>query len=163
MLAHTGTCTPLTVGTQAVPTVPTGTSHRTGCSNAKLSKVTPEEHRHAAAPGPETTTEEQGPPPPHPLPQPPDQYRGHPEPANSPPGVSDPTDHPDGSRFVLSVWVVGQLWRAGGDRALQDGLLQVVEHGRVFFGEEGHGHTTLSSTTSTTDTMDIVCGRRRRI
>lgn len=68
----------------------------------------------------------------------------------------------DGSRFVLSVWVVGQLWRAGGDRALQDGLLQIVEHGRVLFGEEGHGHTTLTSTTSTTDTMDVVCRRRRR-
>lgn len=73
MLAHTGTCTPLTVGTQAVPTVPTGTSHRTGCSNAKLSKVTTRgTTASAAAPGPETTTEEQGPhhppPPPHPLP-----------------------------------------------------------------------------------------------
>lgn len=34
----------------------------------------------------------------------------------------------DGSRFVLSIWVVGQLWRTGGDRALQDGLLQIIEH-----------------------------------
>lgn len=68
----------------------------------------------------------------------------------------------DGSRFVLSVRVVGQLWRAGGDRALEDGLLQVVEHRRVLFGEEGHGHTTLTSTTRTTDTMDVVCRRRKR-
>lgn len=59
MLAHTGTCTPLTVGTQAVPTVPTGTSHRTGCSNAKLSRVTTRgTTASAAAPGPETPTEE---------------------------------------------------------------------------------------------------------
>ncbi len=68
----------------------------------------------------------------------------------------------DGSRFVLGVRVVGQLWRAGGDRALQDGLLQVVEHRRVLFGEESHGHATLASTTRTTDTMDVVCRRRRK-
>lgn len=70
MLAHTGTCTPLTVGTQAVPTVPTGTSHRTGCSNAKLSKVTTRgTTANAAARGPETPTEEQRPlsPPLHPA------------------------------------------------------------------------------------------------
>lgn len=63
----------------------------------------------------------------------------------------------DGSRFVLSVRVVGQLRRARGDRALQDGLLQVVEHRRVLLCQERHGHTALTSTTSTTDTMDVVC------
>lgn len=67
----------------------------------------------------------------------------------------------DGSRFVLSVRVVGQLRRAGGDRALEDGLLQVIEHHRVLFGEESHGHTTLTSTTRTTDTMDVVCRGER--
>lgn len=34
----------------------------------------------------------------------------------------------DGAGLVLSIWVVGQFWGAGGDRALQDGLLQVVKH-----------------------------------
>lgn len=34
----------------------------------------------------------------------------------------------DSPRFVLSVRVVGQFWGAGGDWALQDGLLQVVKH-----------------------------------
>ncbi len=69
----------------------------------------------------------------------------------------------DGSRFVLSVRMVGQLWRAGGHRALQDGLLQVVEHRRVLFSEESHGHATLTGTTRTTNTMDVVCsGRKRR-
>lgn len=62
----------------------------------------------------------------------------------------------DGARFVLSVRVVGQFRGAGGDRALQDGLLQVVKHSRVLFGEEGHGHTALTRATSTTDTMDVV-------
>lgn len=62
----------------------------------------------------------------------------------------------DGARFVLSVRVVGQFRGAGGDWALQDGLLQVVKHSRVLFGEEGHGHTALTRTTSTTDTMDVV-------
>lgn len=57
---------------------------------------------------------------------------------------------------MLGVRMVGQFWGAGGDRALQDGLLQVVEHGRVLFGEEGHGHAALTRTTSTTDTMDVV-------
>lgn len=68
----------------------------------------------------------------------------------------------DGSRFVLSVWVVGQLWRAGGDRALEDGLFQVVKHCTVLFSEESHGHTTLTSATRTTNTMDVVCRRWRR-
>lgn len=62
----------------------------------------------------------------------------------------------DGSGFVLSIRVVGQFWGAGGDRALQDGLLQVIKHRRVLFSEEGHGHATLTRTTSTTDTMDVV-------
>lgn len=62
----------------------------------------------------------------------------------------------DGAGFVLSVRVVGQFWGAGGDRALQDGLLQVVKHSGVLFGEEGHGHAALTRTTSTTDTMDVV-------
>lgn len=57
---------------------------------------------------------------------------------------------------MLSVRMVGELGGAGGDRALQDGLLQIVEHCRVLLGEEGHGHTALTSTTSTTDTMDVV-------
>lgn len=68
----------------------------------------------------------------------------------------------DGSRFVLSVWVVGQLWRTGGDWALQDGLLQIIEHCRVLFSEEGHCHTALTRTTRTTDTMDVVWGGNRR-
>lgn len=63
---------------------------------------------------------------------------------------------------MLSVRVVGQLWRAGGDWALEDGLLQVVEHHRVLFGEESQGHAALTGTTSTTDTMDVVCRRRKR-
>lgn len=57
---------------------------------------------------------------------------------------------------MLSVRMVGELGGAGGDRALQDGLLQIVEHCRVLLGEEGHGHTALTSTTSTTNTMDVV-------
>lgn len=61
MLAHTGTCTLLTVGTQAASTAPTGTSHRTGCSNAKLSKATTRgTTASAAARGPETPTEREG-------------------------------------------------------------------------------------------------------
>lgn len=68
----------------------------------------------------------------------------------------------DGSRFVLSIWVVGQLWWAGGDRALQDGLLQVVEHRRVLLCQESHGHTTLTGTTRTTNTMDVVCRKKDR-
>lgn len=67
----------------------------------------------------------------------------------------------DGSRFVLSFRVVGQLWRAGGDRAFQDGLLQVVENCRVLFGKESQGHTTLTGTTRTTYTMDVICRRRK--
>lgn len=62
---------------------------------------------------------------------------------------------------MLSVRVVGQLRGAGGDGALEDGLLQVVEHRRVLFGEESHSHTALTSTTRTTDTMDVVCRRGR--
>lgn len=73
-------------------------------------------------------------------------------------GLLAPLLGQDGSRFVLSVRVVGQLRRAGGHRALQDGLLQVVEHRRVLLRQERHGHTALTSTTSTTDTMDVVCG-----
>lgn len=34
----------------------------------------------------------------------------------------------DGTRLVLGVGVVGQLGGAGGHGALQEGLLQVVEH-----------------------------------
>lgn len=68
----------------------------------------------------------------------------------------------DGSRFVLSIWVVCQLRGAGGDGALEDGLLQVVKHRRVLFSEESHGHTTLTSTARTTDTMDVVCKWRKR-
>lgn len=67
----------------------------------------------------------------------------------------------DGSRFMLSIWMVSQLWRAGGDGTLEDGLLQVVKHRRVLFSEESHGYTTLTSTTRTTNTMDVVCKRRK--
>lgn len=42
----------------------------------------------------------------------------------------------DGSRFVLGIWVVGQLWRAGGHWALKDGLLEVVEDSRILLGDE---------------------------
>lgn len=72
-------------------------------------------------------------------------------------GLLAPLLGQDGSGFVLSVRVVGELRGAGGHRALQDGLLQVVEHGRVLFGQEGHGHAALSGTTRTTDTMDVIC------
>lgn len=75
-------------------------------------------------------------------------------------GLLTPLLGQDRSRFVLGVWVVSELRRAGGHRALQDGLLQVVEHRRVLLGQERHGHTTLTSTTSTTDTMDVVFGGR---
>lgn len=63
--ARTGTCTCLTTATRAAPTAPTGTSHRTGCCNTKLSKVTTRGTADtAAAPGPETPTELKPPPPP---------------------------------------------------------------------------------------------------
>lgn len=68
----------------------------------------------------------------------------------------------DGSRFVLSFWVVSQLWRAGGDWTLEDRLLQVIEHRCVLFSEEGQGCTTLTSTTCATNTMDVVCKREKR-
>lgn len=71
-------------------------------------------------------------------------------------GLLAPLLGQDGSGFVLSIRVVGQFWGAGGDRALQDGLLQVIKHRRVLLSEEGHGHATLTRTTSTTDTMDVV-------
>lgn len=75
-VAHTGTCTLLTAGTRAALTVPTGMSHRTGCSNVKLSKVTTRgTTASAAAPGPETPTEAES----SPHPWPPDQHPGHPK------------------------------------------------------------------------------------
>lgn len=77
-------------------------------------------------------------------------------------GLLAPLLGQNGPRLVLGVGVVGQLWWAGGDRALQDGLLQVVEHGRILLGEEGHRHAALTSTTRTTDTMDVVCRWRKR-
>ena len=56
--ARTGTCTHLTTATQAAPTAPMGTSHRTGCCNTKLSKATSRGPAgSAAAPGPVTPTE----------------------------------------------------------------------------------------------------------
>lgn len=62
--AHTGTCTHLTLATLATPTAPTGTNHRTGCCDTKLSKVTTRGTAgSAAAPGPETPTELRPPPP----------------------------------------------------------------------------------------------------
>lgn len=62
--AHTGTCTHLTLATLATPTAPTGTNHRTGCCDTKLSKVTTRGTAgSAAAPGPETPTELRAPPP----------------------------------------------------------------------------------------------------
>lgn len=71
-------------------------------------------------------------------------------------GLLSPLLGQDGAGLVLSVWVVGQFWRAGGDWTLKYGLLQVVEHCTIFFGEEGHGHTALTRTTRTTDTMDVI-------
>lgn len=62
----------------------------------------------------------------------------------------------DGTRFVLGVGMVCQLGRAGGHGAFQDGLFEVIEHGRVLFGQEGHGYTTLTSTTRSANTMDII-------
>ena len=76
-------------------------------------------------------------------------------------GLLTPLFGQNGSRFVLGIWVVGKLLRAGGDGALEDSLLQVVKHGRVLFSEESHGYTTLTSTTRTTDTMNVVCWKRK--
>lgn len=56
--------------------------------------------------------------------------------------------------------MVGQLRRAVGDGTLQDGLLQVIEDSRVLFGEESHGHAALTSTTGTTNTMDVIYKRQ---
>lgn len=71
-------------------------------------------------------------------------------------GLLSPLLGEDSARLVLGFWVIGQLGRAGGHGAFQDGLFQVVEHSRVFFGQEGHRHTTLSCTTRSANTMDIV-------
>lgn len=64
----------------------------------------------------------------------------------------------DGAWLVLGIWVVGQLWGAGGHWALQDGLLQLIEHSRVLFGEEGDGHTTLASSSRATNAVDVIWG-----
>lgn len=67
--APTGTCTHLTTATRAAPTAPTGTSHRTGCCNTKLNKVTTRGTAvSVAAPGPETPTELKPPPAPPNMP-----------------------------------------------------------------------------------------------
>lgn len=42
----------------------------------------------------------------------------------------------DGPWLVLGIWVVGQLWWAGGYWALKDGLLEVIEDRRVLLGDE---------------------------
>lgn len=57
---------------------------------------------------------------------------------------------------MLGIRVVGELRWACRHRTLQYGLLQVIEHRRVFFGQEGHGYPALSSTTRSANTMDIV-------
>lgn len=62
----------------------------------------------------------------------------------------------DGAWLVLGIRVVGQLWGAGGHRALQDGLLQLIEHGRVLLGEEGDGHTTLACSSCAANAVDII-------
>lgn len=62
MLVHTGTGTPLTVGTRAEATAPMATSHRTGFSSAMPNQATTRETTaSAAAPGPETPTDEHPP------------------------------------------------------------------------------------------------------
>lgn len=71
-------------------------------------------------------------------------------------GLLSPLLGEDGTRFVLSVGMVCQLRWAGGHGAFKDGLFEVVEHGRILFGQEGHGYTTLTSTTRSANTMDIV-------
>lgn len=63
----------------------------------------------------------------------------------------------DGARLVLGVGVVGQLGGAGGDGALQDGLLQVVEDGGVLLGEEGDGHAALPCAARPPDAVDVIC------
>lgn len=64
----------------------------------------------------------------------------------------------DGAWFVLGIRVVGQLWGAGGHRALQNGLLQLIEHSRVLFGEEGDGHTTLACSSRAANAVDVIWG-----
>lgn len=76
-------------------------------------------------------------------------------------GLLAPLLGEDGPGLVLRLGVVGQLRRAGGHRALHEGLLQVVEHRRVLFGEERQRHAALPGTTRTTDAMDVICGRWR--
>lgn len=61
------------------------------------------------------------------------------------------------ARLVLSIGMVGELRRAGGHRALKNGLLQIVKYRGVLFGQESHGNTTLSSTSRSANTMNIVC------
>lgn len=63
----------------------------------------------------------------------------------------------DGTRLVLGVGVVGQLGWAGGHRAFQDGLLQVVEDGRVLLGEEGDGYAALPRSACPPDAVDVIC------
>lgn len=60
------------------------------------------------------------------------------------------------SRLMLSIRMVGKLRGACRHRTFQYGLLQVIEHRRILFGQEGHGYPTLSSTTRSANTMDIV-------
>ena len=62
----------------------------------------------------------------------------------------------DGTRFVLSIRMVGQFWRARRHRTWQQQLLQIVEEWRVVFGEEGYGRSVLSGTTSSTNTMRVI-------
>src|ERR1051325_4796384 len=56
-----------------------------------------------------------------------------------------------------------QLFRDLGDGRLGDDLLQVVQDIRVLVAQEGNGHTTLASTTSTTDTMGVGLNARRHV
>ena len=58
--------------------------------------------------------------------------------------------------FVLGVRMVGWLWQAGRHWALQNGLLQLIEHSRVLFGEEGDGHTTLTCSSCAANMVDVI-------
>ena len=62
----------------------------------------------------------------------------------------------DGARLVLSIGVIGQFRRAGRHWTGEQQLLQIVEEGRVVFGEERYGRSVLSGSTSSTNTMRVI-------
>ena len=38
-------------------------------------------------------------------------------------------------------------------------MLQLIEHSRILFGEEGNGHTTLASSSRAANAVDIIWAR----